>query len=162
MYLYRYFVKKKKKKTLKLTSFLFLSGKVLPMIIDPINRFTPSLTRKLFTQFQKKKKKINEKKIKNQTIDSLIVTNCPSAIRPFSTKIENRQSSKLSFIFVAQPFFVAGATPSAPSRKSGESSRGRSWGTSVPFLAQIEVALPWPGVAERIENPRNRSRRRGG
>lgn len=49
--------------------------------------------------------------------------------------------------------------------KAGVLERGRSWGTSVSSsFAQIEVALPWPGVAEmpeRIENPRNRSRRRG-
>lgn len=160
MYLYRYFVKKKE--NLKKHFFLISFRESVTYDHRSYQSLYAIVDSKTFHTISKKKKKINEKKIKNQTIDSLIVTNCPSAIRPFSTKIENRQSSKLSFIFVAQPFFVAGATPSAPSRKSGESSRGRSWGTSVPFLAQIEVALPWPGVAERIENPRNRSRRRGG
>lgn len=114
--------------------------------INLINPFTPSLIRKLFTNYcnpppSKKKKKENNKnerriKLENHRSSSVAIQANPSLFDEKST-IDNPRAKLWPRLFIiAQPSFVAGATPrprspSVPSWKSGRSSssrEGRSWG----------------------------------
>lgn len=159
--------------------YLFLSGEVisydLSILSIPLrhHRFENfSLIIAILHPPKKKNNNKNERRIKleNHRSSFVAIQANPSLFDEKST-IDNPRAKLWPRLFIiAQPSFVAGATPrprspSVPSWKSGGEvlERRKILGGQAfrPRPPEIEVALPWPGVAERIENPRNRSRRRG-